>query len=111
VVVFLLYCFFVLFPGIDWEWDNALGLPAIAAGIAGAISFLRSDGYEVEATSYADAATLAAHRNDRRRQASRRQPPRQYTLGRRHDDEPVYDDDSARRSGTSATARSHASTR
>lgn len=70
VVTFLLYCLLVLISPIVWEWDNALGVPAIFAGIAAAIMFLRHSSNEVEAVSYADAAAIAAA--DRRR---REEPP------------------------------------
>lgn len=70
VVTFLLYCLLVLISPIVWEWDNALGVPAIFAGIAAAIMFLRHSSNEVEAVSYADAAAIVAA--DRRR---REEPP------------------------------------
>ncbi len=70
VVTLLLYCLLVLVTPVMWEWDNALGVPAIIAGLAAAIMLLRSGSAsaDVESYSYAQAATHTADRNRRQRE-------------------------------------------
>ena len=66
VVSFLLYALvWVLVDSMNWEWDNALGVPAIIAGIVAALVFLRADHGEVEAVSYAQAAAMVRENNAR----------------------------------------------
>lgn len=118
VVTFLLYCLLVLITPVVWEWDNALGVPAVVAGLAAAIMFLRSGDTEADASSasYAEAARHSASRNRSQwqreeRQENQREQSHEGGLSvLRRDDRDDNDRDDRQR-GTSASAGAHASSR
>lgn len=58
VISFLLYSLVWLVSSMNWEWDNALGVPAILAGIVASLVFLRAGDGGAEAVSYAQAAAM-----------------------------------------------------
>lgn len=65
VISFGLYCLVWLLSSMIWEWDNALGVPGILAGIVVALVFLRAGDGAIEATSYAQAAAMVRAENNR----------------------------------------------
>lgn len=82
VVTFLIYCLLWLLTDMGWQWDNALGIPAILAGIAGAIVFAFSDdgvSYESYSTAHREALVsrdqrdAEEHRRQQRNRSSRRE--------------------------------------
>lgn len=88
VITFLLYSLVWLLSSMGWQWDNALGVPAIVAGIVVSLVFLRAGDGAVEAVSYAEAAAMVRAENSRAD----------------HDDVPVQPVQAQRPTGASASA-------
>lgn len=95
VVVFLVYCLIIMLTPINWDWSNALGIPAIMAGIVAALVWLQGS-----SDNQSEILTMDQARADNDQYSSRRQNLlNQQERQQAHEDDRYDDEHSSSRGG------------